>query len=576
MNHKIANSSIFLKITVVFITVIFILCAVYLYSYVTSMKLLEQEKILALRNAGNSQIQTIDHQISNAKRAIYNSYATQNWNSLAMKTGYVDNYVNLKEVTSAGERIRVILDNSEIIGDVYIHFPRWGRSISANNGLVEYDQERWENIMMPADSVGAQIVYCDDYAYITTRYQMTNPQLYSVDAELSFEKSFQTFGDYAMLGVPINNYLIDMGSGKILMKHEAIIDKNGLLLQTILSPDFDIDNQTSVKLDGKSYLILSAASSYSNLRVINIVPPGDLIKPFVQQSQLVIIFTILMALSIVFVLLFIKRDIVNPINLMIQAFKPLEKGDFSASLQAKSNDEFATLYSSFNLMVQNLQILVNEVYQKELLVKHADLKQLQSQINPHFMYNSLYALSTMIKIGDNENADQFCMYLASYFRYITRSGSDLMTLSDEWQHAVVYLNIMTMRNSNIQLDFQKELPEQVKNLLVPRLIIQPIIENTFKHGGKTVTNLKLKITAACEDSYLYIRVEDNGKGISDSEIAELGERMNDLNSGQEITGLINIHRRLRLMFGQDSGLFFSRSRLGGICVTVTLNLKGEE
>ncbi|HAL73498.1 MAG TPA: two-component sensor histidine kinase, partial [Clostridiales bacterium] len=242
-------------------------------------------------------------------------------------------------------------------------------------------------------------------------------------------------------------------------------------------------------------------------------------------------------------------------------------------LQTSSNDEFSTLFHSFNQMVQNLQVLVNEVYEKELLVQHANLKQLQSQINPHFMYNSLYALSTLIKTGDNENADLFCMYLANYFRYITRSGSDLMPLADEWQHASTYLNIMTMRNSNIRIDFQHELPAEVKKIKVPRLIIQPILENAFKHGGKTVTHFALKVAATYTDGCLTITVDDNGKRIGDAELDDLNSRLNEHQSGQEITGLINIHKRLRLMFGQPSGLEASRSDLGGMRITATIDLK---
>jgi len=563
-----------MKVMAVFLAVIVVLCAVYLYSYITSMNLLKNEKTAALKNAGISQVQMMDKQISDAKRAIYNAYATQNWNSLAMNPGYVQDFSVLQQVSAARDRISVIYDNSEIIAEILIHFPRWGRSISATAGLIDYERARWENVSMPQDSVGAQIVYLDSHAYLTSRYQMTNPQLYSIDAELSYEKSYQSFGDYTMMGVPLNNYLLDTGSGTILLSHEDLGDDDEFIRNSILDLKFEEDRAFTLNKNGNSYLILSAASTYSNLRVVNAFRPTDLVKPFAQQTQLVILFTALISFSVVLVLVFVKYYIIKPIDNMVEAFKPVERGDFSVRLQTNSTDEFAELYDSFNHMVENLQVLVNEVYQKELLVQHADLKQLQSQINPHFMYNSLYALSTMIKIDDNENADRFCMYLASYFRYITRSGSDLMNLTDEWQHAGTYLNIMTMRNSSVRLDFQQDLPEQVRNLHVPRLIIQPIIENAFKHGGKTVTGFRLKISAVCEDNRLLIKVEDNDKGTSDQELEELNTRLNDHQSGQEITGLINIHRRLQLVFGPDSGLLISRSELGGICVTAVLVLKG--
>lgn len=571
------HNTIFLKISAVFLSVIFVLCGAYLYSYISSMRILEREKTSALYNAGISQIQMMDHQISNAKRALYNAYVSKNWDSLATTTGYIQDYTVLKQVVEAEERIRIIQTNNEIIHEVLIHFPRWGRTISSSEGLIDYDREHWENITMPQNYIGAQIVYHNGKAFLTSRYQITNPQLFNIDAELSFEKSFQSFGEYNMMGVKLNNYLFDVNSGAMLLKHENFDEAtNEYIRQNIQDAVFTTSNPVVLKYFGKTFLVLCAASSYSNLQVVNVVQPSDLVKPFAKQRQLVILFTILISASIILVLLFVRHYIVNPIDHMIKAFKPVEKGDFSVKLQTNSTDEFALLYDSFNHMVENLQILVNEIYEKELLVQRANLKQLQSQINPHFLYNSLYALSSMIKLGDNENAEHFCLYLSSYFRYITRNGSDMETLADEWQHASVFLNIMTMRNHLFKLDFQQELPEEVKYLKVPRLIIQPIIENAFKHGSKTVANFHLKVSANCADGLLIIKVEDNGKGTSDQELEDLNSRLYEHQSGQEITALLNINKRLKLFFGSDSGLFLSRSALGGILVEVVLVLKGDD
>ena len=134
MRTTIPHNTIFMKVMAVFLAVIVVLCAVYLYSYITSMNLLKNEKTAALKNAGSSQMQMMDKQISDAKRAIYNAYATQNWNSLAMNIGYVQDFAILQQVSAARDRISVIYDNSEIITEILIHFPRWGRSISATTG----------------------------------------------------------------------------------------------------------------------------------------------------------------------------------------------------------------------------------------------------------------------------------------------------------------------------------------------------------------------------------------------------------------------------------------------------------
>ena len=564
-----------MKLTGVFLAVVAILCAVYLYSYVSSMNLLQSEKTTSLANAGRSQVQTIDWQIANAKRAIYNLYSLQDWNSLAMAHGYVLDYDVLQQVKAAEDRIRLLVNDSEILSEVVVHFPRWGRSISANLGLVDYDAERWEGVSMPRNSVGAQIVYRDGSAYLTTRYQTAGPALYGVDAVLSFERSYQAFGDYAMMGVPLNNYLYDTASGNLLYRHEEFGgEADAFLADRLEGLDLASGNPATLRFGGDRYLVLSASSSYSRLRVVNIVRPSDLIEPFARQTRLVILFTALMSLSLVLTLAYLRHSIVRPVERMVQAFKPVEQGDFSVSLAPTSNDEFATLYRSFNHMVENLHVLVNEVYQKELLVQRASLKQLQSQISPHFLYNSLYALSAMIKIGDNENAERFCMYLSNYFRYITRSDADLVPLADEWRHAENYLNIMAMRSGTVRVEFQEELPAGVRDLQVPRLIVQPIVENAFVHGGKSVKTFHLRVTAAADADRVLIRVEDNGTGTDDRLIEAMNDRLQDLLAHEEVTGLMNIHRRLRIVFGPEAGLSASRSELGGVCVTETLVRKG--
>lgn len=162
------HNTIFLKISAVFLSVIFVLCGAYLYSYISSMRILEREKTSALYNAGISQIQMMDHQISNAKRALYNAYVSKNWDSLATTTGYIQDYTVLKQVVEAEERIRIIQTNNEIIHEVLIHFPRWGRTISSSEGLIDYDREHWENITMPQNYIGAQIVYHNGKAFLTS------------------------------------------------------------------------------------------------------------------------------------------------------------------------------------------------------------------------------------------------------------------------------------------------------------------------------------------------------------------------------------------------------------------------
>jgi two-component system sensor histidine kinase YesM len=261
---------------------------------------------------------------------------------------------------------------------------------------------------------------------------------------------------------------------------------------------------------------------------------------------------------------------------LIDSFKEVEKGNLQVSISHDTNNEFGYLYTHFNEMTRNLRTLIDQVYNQKILMHRAELKQLQSQINPHFLYNSFFMLNTMVRIND-ENLIQFTKYLGEYFRYITRNTYDYAPLTDEINHAKVYVNIQLIRFPNrLKVEFGI-CPKNFEDFSVPRLILQPIIENAFEHGlGKKNKDGVILVNFISGNSNLDIVIEDNGNELSDGELEDLRKLLESEDDKIEITGIINIHRRIKLVFGNDSGLEVSRSHLGGLKVKVMLRTKGGE
>jgi len=573
MKMNIFKSSVFAKLIVIFLLANVVLCSIYVYFYLSSMNLLKNERLIAIDNVSKDYLQTIDRQVANVKLAIYNTYALQDWSELATSTGLVNDYHVLEQVIIAEERIRSIATTSEIVEEVSVYFPEWGRTISTQGGLKKFDFEKWNSIKMPLDSVGAQIVYYHDNLYLTSRYQWANSELFSVSARISFNKYPNPFNE-GITESKVSTYLYDINTNQLLLNKSVDEENADIILEKIPTLNFTEVAYQRVSIAGDKYIFINNTSAYSGLRFVNVVEEHELTIPFILQRYLIILFVFTITAIILLVFVYINHSIVTPINKMLKAFKPLEKGDFSIRLKINSKDEFSILFSSFNHMVENLNSLVNEVCEKELLVERADFKQLQSQISPHFLYNSFYALSTMIKIGDEENALAFCTHLATYFQYITRSGADTVPLCEELKHAENYVNIMTMRNSNIEIEFHNDLKEQFASLQVPRLIIQPIIENAFAHGLKTITGkFYIKVLITQTENQIFISVEDNGN-CSYEEIALLNGKLLQHQKIKETTGLINIHKRLRIFFGSDNGIMVSQSVYGGLMVTVCISTKG--
>ena len=202
------------------------------------------------------------------------------------------------------------------------------------------------------------------------------------------------------------------------------------------------------------------------------------------------------------------------------------------------------------------------------LAQRAQLKQLQAQINPHFLYNSFFILSRRIRREDIDGAVELAQHLGDYFKYLSRDQSDDIPLSDEVAHARSYAAIQGTRFAGrMRIDFGP-LPDAWRGRRVPRLILQPLLENAFKYGLENVSEEGLlRISFAQELGSLLITVEDNGDAQADPAAMQraLEEAEPDV-----VSGLSNIHRRLQIYFQGRGGLRIARSALGGISAAIVL------
>lgn len=198
------------------------------------------------------------------------------------------------------------------------------------------------------------------------------------------------------------------------------------------------------------------------------------------------------------------------------------------------------------------------------------MKHLQAQINPHFLYNSFYLLSHLVKMEDQEAAEKLSRYLGDYFRYITDQSRNVLPLQEEYDHAVIYLSIQLMRFGHRVCAEIEPVPKAFASLAVPRLILQPLLENVLEHGIEADDQVRVKLSFHWEAPYLRIWVEDSGSALADQTISRLNAQCE---SEETPAGhaLSNIHRRLAIHYGDPvCGLSFSRSPLGGLRVCLTV------
>lgn len=335
------------------------------------------------------------------------------------------------------------------------------------------------------------------------------------------------------------------------------------------------ERSQTVSADGKRYLVLLGGKGSMGTFVLY-VEEASVLGYLSRFWRYMTLFLLIAAVLAVVFILYTRQTVHIPMAKLLKAIDKVKTESLDTPIHHKGNDEFAILYEAFNEREAKIKQLLEEVYVQKGLTQQAQLKQLQAQINPHFLYNTYFMLSRKIKRMDYDGAEEISKHLGNYFKYLTRDGSDSLPLRQEVEHAKSYAAIQQNRFSDrITVQFD-DLPEEYAGLIVPRLIIQPLLENSFGHGLENLEHdglLRLRYTGDAQN--LNITVEDNGKDAADETIEKLRESLDDPNV-QEVTGLINIHRRLKIYFHGKAGLDIQRSELGGIAVTIFIHDLGSK
>ncbi len=212
------------------------------------------------------------------------------------------------------------------------------------------------------------------------------------------------------------------------------------------------------------------------------------------------------------------------------------------------SDEITELDSGLNEMVDRLHSLLSDLYRVEAQKKDAELKYLQTQINPHFLYNTLDSIKSCVDLGQNDNAVKMLIALKNYFRTGLNRGNDVISVQDEIKHASAYIDIQKFRSDNL-FEVEWEVDEDLKKRYIMKTILQPIIENSIQHGiYERGDNGKIKVRIRQCANYLYICVFDNGVGVSKSQLDEIRATLNQQGENKSV-GMKNVKNRLENYYG---------------------------
>lgn len=261
-----------------------------------------------------------------------------------------------------------------------------------------------------------------------------------------------------------------------------------------------------------------------------------------------------------------KTDIIYKLK---SALLEVEEGNLDTVLEIESNDEFQYIGHSFNMMIESIKDLINK---HELLAKEnttANLQMMESQFNPHFLFNTLESIKYMIKF-DPDTAQKILVDLSRLLRYSLANSADTVELKQELEFVRRYMDIMKVRFGS-RLEFELNYDLQLNSLEVPRMIIQPIIENSIKYGFNENNNkLKVSLNVNVDISNTYIIVRDDGKGIDENLLDELKANLLTRQNRTQHIGLYNVNQRIVLLYGKEYGVNIESNAKNGTSVYLKL------
>ena len=302
---------------------------------------------------------------------------------------------------------------------------------------------------------------------------------------------------------------------------------------------------------GKTYLI------YRNIprldwSVVCITSSRSLTENSVQLMIYIILLCIISTMLLLFFTGYINNNISHPLYKLANTMTHWNEDRSFENLYADRKDEIGVLYKSFSLMVDKINRLINQDYRNKLLVKESELKMLQSQISPHFLFNTLSVINNIAILNDVPQIGEIVTALSDILNQSIGRSNSLLSLTEELSYADSYIYIQNVR-FNGKFHVIKDLAPETENILIPCLTIQPIVENAIKHGLIPMpSDCILTIKAYLEGDDLVVTVSDNGIGIDEKTLAETNTLLkNNAPSINGSVGLVNVNKRLILLYGNE-------------------------
>ncbi|CDF57681.1 sensor histidine kinase [Thermobrachium celere] len=326
----------------------------------------------------------------------------------------------------------------------------------------------------------------------------------------------------------------------------------------------------------KCYYFITKSNSYNGIfNIYTINSLGNMITIFKIIGILLITFIIILIAFLMYSSSKVSKNKTRDLDKILKALENVQNGDLNTRLNIKTNIEFKIISDAYNKMLDDIKNLI-ELNKEE--AKHSiisEIKQLESQFNPHFLFNTLEVIKYMIKINP-QDATKMIINLSKLLRYSIDNNYSEVSIEDELNYTKSYLEIIKTRFKE-KFEYDIKVDNHLINCLVPKLIFQPIIENCVEHGYKGDNKLNIDICIENKNNNLNISIKDNGIGINQSKLEEINEILKNNQNKSNHLGIYNVHRRIQLLYGDEYGIKIkSKENVGTeVFIKLPLNFKKE-
>ena len=327
----------------------------------------------------------------------------------------------------------------------------------------------------------------------------------------------------------------------------------------------------------KEYLANFATSEKFHFSIINLILKKRLFSQLQTIKWKLSFFIFLSLLIIALISAVILNIILKRLKILLNNMLKVQEGNLNVRINVKANDEIGHIGTVFNNMCEKLKNYIEKVYLSEIKQRKAEIKALQAQINPHFIYNTLATLQTKAEIAKNNELSNFINNLGNIFRFSFRNDEKYIRLEHDLEFIISYIDIQNYRFDN-KIEMILDIDEKVMDYAIPKLLLQPIVENAIIHGfshkdSDCILTIRGRIL---EKEKIILSVEDNGIGMSANKIKEIQKKSLKFDQIKEDNlhlGLVNTNQRMKLIFGKDYGLKITSHKNKGTKVIIILPAK---